>query len=202
MQRWRTLLFNIVALSWPYFYKKPVETLEIKPAMGYTLFTFAAATRHLPVVEWLYHNGANLTAHDDYSRKALYSAASATDAGATKVIDFLVKNELSASGLDKVGMSPLHHVFDTYGEFETVSYDSDIPLAKVQRLIYHGADPTIQDEQGSTLLHLAAWHGHVGLVKSLIRQGVDVSVTNCEGHSPLDTTRDEDVEHLLTSRLR
>jgi ankyrin repeat protein len=162
----------------------------------------AAATGRLPVVEWLYSRGADLGAVDDDSRTALHSAASSTEAGATRVIDFLVKKGLDVSHIDHAGMTPLHHVFDAYKEFDAVSYDSDTSLAKVQRLIYHGVDPSAQDGQGSTLLHLAAWHRHINLVELLLKQGVDVSATNCEGQKAIDNTRDEEdvdrnIRHLL-----
>lgn len=41
------------------------------------------------------------------------------------------------------------------------------------------------DAQGNTLLMLAAYHGHVGLVQGLAQRGADVNRLNERGQSPL-----------------
>lgn len=163
------------------------ETLD-----GISAIHIAAETGHLPVVEWLYKKGADLKAIDNDRRTALHRAASSVDTGATRVIDFLVERGLDPTMIDDGGRTPLHHTFDAYGEYATVSHDADTALARVQRLIYHGAEPGAQDEQGSTLLHIAAWHRHIDLVKLLLRKGADATARNCEGLMPIDNTRDEE----------
>ncbi|MFD6176535.1 MULTISPECIES: ankyrin repeat domain-containing protein [unclassified Isoptericola] len=41
------------------------------------------------------------------------------------------------------------------------------------------------DAQGNTLLMLAAYHGHAGLVRGLAGRGADVDRVNARGQSPL-----------------
>jgi len=48
-----------------------------------------------------------------------------------------------------------------------------------------GADPDLADQQGSTLLMLAAYHGHAELVAALAERGADVNRLSGRGQSPL-----------------
>lgn len=48
-----------------------------------------------------------------------------------------------------------------------------------------GAPVDLADPAGNTLLMLAAYHGHPGLVRELARRGADVDRLNDRGQSPL-----------------
>lgn len=48
-----------------------------------------------------------------------------------------------------------------------------------------GAPADLTDAAGNTLLMLAAYHGHAGLVRELARRGADVDRLNDRGQSPL-----------------
>ncbi|WP_256837988.1 ankyrin repeat domain-containing protein [Ornithinimicrobium faecis] len=48
-----------------------------------------------------------------------------------------------------------------------------------------GAPVDLTDPKGNTLLMLAAYHGHAGLVADLGRRGADVNRLNDRGQSPL-----------------
>ena len=48
-----------------------------------------------------------------------------------------------------------------------------------------GADPDLADAQGSSLLMLAAYHGHADLVSALAQRGADVNRLSGRGQSPL-----------------
>lgn len=48
-----------------------------------------------------------------------------------------------------------------------------------------GADPDLADAQGSTLLMLAAYHGHADLVEGLAQRGADVDRVSGRGQTPL-----------------
>lgn len=41
-----------------------------------------------------------------------------------------------------------------------------------------GADPQVQDDYGSTPLHVAAWNGQLGMVRLLLEGGVSPNVVN------------------------
>ncbi|KAK1927635.1 ankyrin [Papiliotrema laurentii] len=48
-----------------------------------------------------------------------------------------------------------------------------------------GIPPNLTNSEGDTLLMLAAYHGHAGLVAGLISRGADVNGLNGRGQSPL-----------------
>ncbi|WP_338749115.1 ankyrin repeat domain-containing protein [Janibacter alittae] len=48
-----------------------------------------------------------------------------------------------------------------------------------------GAPIDLTDPSGNTLLMLAAYHGHAGLVSDLARRGADVDALNDRGQAPL-----------------
>ena len=48
-----------------------------------------------------------------------------------------------------------------------------------------GIPPNLTNSEGDTLLMLAAYHGHAGLVDGLLKQGADVNALNGRGQSPL-----------------
>jgi ankyrin repeat protein len=48
-----------------------------------------------------------------------------------------------------------------------------------------GVSPDLTDASGNSLLMLAAYHGHAGLVTGLAQRGADVDRLNARGQSPL-----------------
>lgn len=55
----------------------------------------------------------------------------------------------------------------------------------VQILLDNGADLTITDEFGSTVLHVAAQHGHDDIAHLLLRRGAEIEATNLWHSTPL-----------------
>lgn len=66
-----------------------------------------------------------------------------------------------------------------------------------------GAPVELTDALGNTLLMLAAYHGHPGLVSGLVARGADVDRVNDRGQAPLAgavfKAEDEVVRALLTA---
>src|SRR5688572_30537323 len=56
---------------------------------------------------------------------------------------------------------------------------------RVQRMIGQGMDPNTADQQGSTLLQIAAFEGYFDLAKYLLSQRARVRVRNSFGDSPV-----------------
>ena len=56
----------------------------------------------------------------------------------------------------------------------------------VQLLLENGAEITVQDSDGNTLLHLTASRDNEAVILILLEHGADVSTTNARGNTPLD----------------
>lgn len=52
-------------------------------------------------------------------------------------------------------------------------------------LLDQGAPLDLRDSKGNSLVMLAAYHGHTGLVVELARRGADLDLLNERGQSPL-----------------
>ncbi|MEU8892815.1 ankyrin repeat domain-containing protein [Streptomyces sp. NPDC048442] len=48
-----------------------------------------------------------------------------------------------------------------------------------------GVSPNLTNEQGQTLVMLAAYHGHAGAVEALLARGADANRANDRGQTPL-----------------
>lgn len=64
----------------------------------------------------------------------------------------------------------------------------------------HGVDVNLSNQDGNSLLMLAAYSGHAELVAGLIGRGADVDKQNARGQSPLAGAifkKEDEVVHLL-----
>ena len=65
--------------------------------------------------------------------------------------------------------------------------DASTFLAVVSALVEHGMDLTARDEHGATILHFAAWNGHMNLVQALVEEhDVPVEAMDVYGRSAKD----------------
>lgn len=60
----------------------------------------------------------------------------------------------------------------------------------LELLLNHGADPQARDNEGNTVMHLAAMAGADGAVAQMLEAGVDPNTTNHAGHTSLQAIRD------------
>ncbi|KAL8939360.1 MAG: hypothetical protein Q9216_003399 [Gyalolechia sp. 2 TL-2023] len=65
------------------------------------------------------------------------------------------------------------------------SVDLPIETSMVSRLIERGADVTLQDLDGNTALHFAAYWGTPAIIQILLDAGADPSIQNRNGNTPL-----------------
>lgn len=56
--------------------------------------------------------------------------------------------------------------------------------------------PNLPDDGGDTPLHLAAYHGHLTIVRLLIRAGADSTVENAGGFTPMDLAEGKRMWHV------
>ncbi|MHA3723573.1 ankyrin repeat domain-containing protein [Leucobacter sp. HY1910] len=80
------------------------------------------------------------------------------------------------TGLQGDALEFAHRLFDGARGGDTVF---------VATAIDQGVPADLTDEKGNTLLMLAAYHGHVGLVTELVQRGADVDRLNDRGQTPI-----------------
>lgn len=80
------------------------------------------------------------------------------------------------TGLPDEALEFAHRLFDAARGGDTIFVTSAID---------QGVPVDLTDEKGNTLLMLAAYHGHAGLVIELVQRGADVDRLNDRGQSPV-----------------
>lgn len=56
---------------------------------------------------------------------------------------------------------------------------------ELMEFLDHGLPVDTQDEEGNSLVMLAAYHGHEGTVRSLVNRGADVNLRNGKDQTPV-----------------
>jgi ankyrin repeat protein len=122
--------------------------------------------------------GANLNATDMEEWTPL---AKACKAGHLGVCQFLLNVSASPSIPNLDGLQPIHHA----------SGNRSTGVAIIQHLLQHGADVNARTKSRQTPLRIAARHGNLDVVISLLAYGADRDLVDANGDTPL----------ILVSRL-
>ena len=130
------------------------------------------------VVKLLIESGANVHTADKYGTRLLHLA---TGAGCVEMVRMLLKEKVGVNHCDKNGSSPLELAICC----SSVSGRPKDYLTVVNLLIEAGANIHHTNKHNSTLLHSAARHGNVEMVKWLIDRKVEINFKNKAGHTPL-----------------
>ena len=101
----------------------------------------------------------------------------------SKVVATLHRNEINK--LSPLGIAAIHHAC-LEGELEMVAC-----------LLQHNADPSLQDIEGWTPLHIAAATNNYELAELLLSEGADPCVCNNDEETASDVAEQEDVLSLL-----
>lgn len=68
----------------------------------------------------------------------------------------------------------------------------------LEELSRHGADLTVRESKnGGTLLHIAAFNGHLEVVQLLVRAGVPVNARDKDGWTALSQARDQGFPKIM-----
>ena len=103
----------------------------------------------------------------------------------SKVLATLHRNDINK--LSPHGMGPIHHAC-LEGELEMV-----------ECLLQHNADPSLQDIEGWTPLHIAAATHNYELTVRLLAMGADPCVCNNDEETASEVAEQEDVQSLLNT---
>ncbi|XP_067668335.1 ankyrin repeat domain-containing protein 50-like [Haliotis asinina] len=140
--------------------------------IGRTPVMWAAAGRHIKVVEFLVSKGANLTLVDRFGINILHSACLGGDVKVVKYV--LSKNTLDINGRVRCGRTAVMLAADN-GHRDVL-----------ELLVGRGANVALTDENGDNFLHCACREGHAEVVKYILLQDlVDINSLGHEKKSPV-----------------
>lgn len=128
-----------------------------------------------PSIRVLLEYGADVQAIDFLGNTPLHYAASKCD---HKGVELLLANNAAINTVNNYDMTPLH----------CISLNQATNAARmIQVLLVEGADPTIQDFKGETILHLVCkeFDSFPEVLQHIIRKGGDVNQPNKMGEYPL-----------------
>lgn len=146
---------------------------------GYCPLHIAAICNSKEIAEILIENGADINQQNNFSKRTPLHFA--VEFLAKDMIKLLVQNNADINIKDAFEYSPLCRLF-RHSFFK--NYKDSIRIAFF--LLRNGADINSKDSSGFTLLHKAVLHGSSLLVEKLIEIGVDSTITDENGQTPLD----------------
>ncbi len=146
-------------------------------ADGHTPFMNAASQNALPIVTYLLEQQGNHNALDNAGRSSLTKAVEHNSAD---VVDLLLKKGAKSNILDDKGNSIAYYLLKAYEPKKTGPFD-----AKLRLLLEKGVTMTAIQENGNTLLHIAARENNLGLLERLEEFKIPIDHLNNEGYTAL-----------------
>ncbi|ACE05669.1 hypothetical protein Aasi_0225 [Candidatus Amoebophilus asiaticus 5a2] len=164
--------------------------IDIKNIDGDTPLHRAARFGHTETVLKLLEKGAELNTKNIDGNTPLHFAAQAGHRETVlRLIEYSIKLNIKNTYIDTKDIcerTPLH-VAALYNQ----------QTATVLELIKQGATIDIQDGEGNTPLHNAAWRGHLNVVHALVNARAKKDIHNNKGQIPLDLATSEEVKNAL-----
>ncbi|XP_071572545.1 uncharacterized protein [Temnothorax nylanderi] len=149
----------------------------------------AASNGDIQAVQRLLKDGADANDKDIDGRTPLHYAVSS---GQLSVVNILLKNRADVTQVTNKGNTPLHTA-TSKGYKEIV----DILLQHVSHDKLNNYINAKTAASGATSLHVAAKNGFFDVTKSLLKRGAIYNIKNNEGKTPLDLSKDQNVNGLL-----
>ncbi len=204
----------------------PDDAKRLLKMQGYDFdeksFLAAAKAHDLTAINWFIAGGINANVQDSDGRTALISAAARGDLA---VVNALLAHNVDMNVKDKEGYTALAHAVEArYSEVEDallnrpglnanvgglkgrpvlLAYVWRDDKERLEKLLAHGGDVTLQDADGDTALHGAAQSGNVEIMNLLLDKGANPNAKNKLGGTPLmwaASFGNEDAARLLLKR--
>lgn len=142
-----------------------------------TMLEAAASHCQLEIMKYLIHKGADVNMQKNGDTVLL----TASFQGNPQVVDLLLTNGADIHCKRFEGASVLH---ETVAGNDSKSLNGRI--ATLEKLLNHGIDIDIADEEGHTALHCAALYGALEMAVLLVNKGATINAKNKWGDVPLD----------------
>ena len=133
------------------------------------------------IAQWL-HDGMNKDTAFWQDRTMLHIAVMGNR---MKMVKWLVVKGCNINSQDADGMTPLHWAISK-GDFEMTSF-----------FLRYQPNLRLVNRRGESVLHLAAIHKQISMVKLLLRNGADKSIRDKYDLQPIDYAFDPDLRGLL-----
>jgi ankyrin repeat protein len=143
--------------------------IEARDPRGATPLMHAAAFGNLETLRTLIDAGVDVNASNDSNATALLWAARNPDKAR-----LLIERGANPNAQSKQGRTPLM-IASMHGGGSAI----------VALLLSKGADVNVRDRFGVSALNLAAWAGHVDIMRLLLAKGADPNVADITGRSSL-----------------
>uniref|UniRef100_A0A0K6S9U3 Uncharacterized protein n=2 Tax=Chromera velia CCMP2878 TaxID=1169474 RepID=A0A0K6S9U3_9ALVE len=204
--------------------------LEMRDERGQTALNLACLADEPQIAEFLVCSGAELEATTATGATPLFSAA---QQGLTDLVRFLLGRGADANAQGPEGKTPIFNaignghrdvvevLLDHWARVDERKKYQETPLfltamcfSEILRdhrdiaelLISRGADIHARDDEGMTVLHLAAWNGALGVLDVLLENGANLHATSNDGYTALHfvarTDESEEVESSMFQKKK
>ena len=160
--------------------------VDVQGADEYTPLHVASEDGEVDIMRWLLDHGANINAQAEFLWTPLYIAAFLLR---LEIVQVLLEHNADINWKSIGGETPL------YGSLTGISSESQANLV-IPKLLEHGADPNICDNNHRTPLHEASSLGWLEAARLLLSYGAKVDEKDEDGKTPLQVATLEGHEEL------
>jgi ankyrin repeat protein len=145
-----------------------------KNHLGHNAFTYALKCNNLEIINYLIKRKFDIHEEDDYGNDMImYSTCSFNPE--------YFKNFIQDSGSGKTEINKCNHNKETYLIMAAKMNNERV----IDVILEKGADVNLQDSQGNTALHFAAYQGNVETLGKLINHQADLEIQNYKHETPV-----------------
>lgn len=171
---------------------------NLSDAQGNSLWHVCAARNHLRCFQWLCQGHPQHVLADE-NHSSLTPVGTAVKHGNLEIVQWLVSKSWALEQINPPeGNRTLLHLAAKYGQERVVRW-----LAEYMQ--NNNLNINRKDNDGNTPVHLAAKHGHISVIKTLVLLDADVTAQNEQGLRPhgvaVQSGQVACADHLLTTEV-